>query len=289
MVVEIVDKISVMSCGSVVQHGHANDRVYLMKVGNNADDTLPHELITIAEQNNYTKIFVKIPSRFERDFLNAGFIEEAIVPRFYNGTESGHFMAYYLSEERAKEENGMILDENLVISLSKATDKIAPLDDKFKVMLCMKESIEEQDHLHKEMAEIYKKVFPTYPFPIYDPAYLAKASAEDVVFFGVEHNEKLLALSSAEIDRESLNAEMTDFATLQEWRGKGLGAHLLLKMEHVMKSEGIKIVYTISRAVSIGINTVFARCGYSFGGRLKNNTHISGNIESMNVWYKSLG
>jgi len=36
------------------------------------------------------------------------------------------------------------------------------------------------------------------------------------------------------------------------------------------------------------MNITFRKAGYEFGGRLKNNTNISGNIEGMNVWYKSL-
>jgi hypothetical protein len=36
------------------------------------------------------------------------------------------------------------------------------------------------------------------------------------------------------------------------------------------------------------MNATFAKAGYSFGGTLINNTNISGDIESMNVWYKNL-
>jgi hypothetical protein len=46
-------------------------------------------------------------------------------------------------------------------------------------------------------------------------------------------------------------------------------------------------LYTIARAISVGMNITFARCGYDFGGTLVNNTQIAGRIESMNVWYKN--
>jgi lysine 2,3-aminomutase len=36
------------------------------------------------------------------------------------------------------------------------------------------------------------------------------------------------------------------------------------------------------------MNISFARKGYKFAGRLKNNTQINGSIKSMNVWYKCL-
>ncbi len=288
MVEEITDKVSIMSCGSVIQHGHFNDRIYLMKVGKKADSTLPHELQTIAEQNGYSKIFVKIPERYSRLFLNAGYVEEAQIPGFYNGKEAGVFLAYFPDNVRSVEINHDELDNIRNIALSKANDSIKEIDKQFKVKICLKENAVEKDMMYQEMADIYSEVFKTYPFPITNPVYLAKVALQDVVFFGVDFNGKLLALSSAEIDRESSNVEMTDFATIPEWRGKGFGIHLLDKMEIVIKSEGIKTAYTIARAASVGMNTVFARKGYSFGGRLKNNTNISGNIESMNVWYKNL-
>ena len=36
------------------------------------------------------------------------------------------------------------------------------------------------------------------------------------------------------------------------------------------------------------MNITFAKHGYSFAGTLTNNTQISGQLESMNVWYKAL-
>ena len=59
-------------------------------------------------------------------------------------------------------------------------------------------------------------------------------------------------------------------------------------MGKAMKLKGIKTAYTIARAKSAGMNITFSKAGYKFGGRLKNNTNIFGNIESMNVWYKHL-
>jgi hypothetical protein len=59
-------------------------------------------------------------------------------------------------------------------------------------------------------------------------------------------------------------------------------------MEKEMQQKGIKMAYTIARAVSVGMNIVFAKLGYTYGGRLKNNTNISGEVESMNIWYKAI-
>ncbi|MBW2515111.1 MAG: hypothetical protein JRE21_11150, partial [Deltaproteobacteria bacterium] len=52
--------------------------------------------------------------------------------------------------------------------------------------------------------------------------------------------------------------------------------------------QGMRMSFSIARALSPGMNTLFAGRGYTFGGTLLNNTNISGRIESMNVWYKRL-
>jgi putative beta-lysine N-acetyltransferase len=109
-----------------------------------------------------------------------------------------------------------------------------------------------------------------------------------VAYFGVTEGNRLIALSASEMDPAYKNAEMTDFATLPLRRGNGFGKHLLTFMEQALKVTSIKTAYTIARAASPGINVTFARCNYKYGGRLINNTNISGQIESMNIWYKSL-
>lgn len=140
----------------------------------------------------------------------------------------------------------------------------------------------------ENMSRIYKAVFPTYPFPITRPQYLIETMHSHIVYFGAEYDHHLAALASSEMNSDNQNVEMTDFATLPRYRGRNLSVVLLKKMESVMQNQGIKTAYTIARAVSAGMNITFAKAGYIYSGTLVNNTNISGNIESMNVWYKTL-
>ena len=109
-----------------------------------------------------------------------------------------------------------------------------------------------------------------------------------VDYFAIEADGNIISASSAEKDLDNKNAELTDFATLPEWRGNGFAQLLLAQMEGDIKKQKIKTAYTIARAISPNMNIPFKKSGYSFCGRLKNNTNISGRIESMNVWYKSI-
>jgi putative beta-lysine N-acetyltransferase len=138
------------------------------------------------------------------------------------------------------------------------------------------------------MAELYRQVFATYPFPIHDETYLRQTMETNVIYFGIWEEDGLIALASAEIDRSGKNAEMTDFATRPDCRGRGLANYLLAQAEAAAEKLGIKTAYTIARAYSAGMNITFARNGYTFSGTLTHNTQISGKLESMNVWYKAL-
>lgn len=268
--------------GALVQHGSFNNRIYLMDIGNADPEKLVSKLIILAQERGYSKIFAKVPSSKSSPFIAMGFQQEARIPFFYRGSEEAQFLGYYLNNSRKQELHCKELDNILRIAkLRKKNPGIKPLSSEYLVRRCVPDDVE-------TMAKIYRTVFPTYPFPIHDPEYLRNTMETHVEYFGIEIFGQLVALSSIEMDQKSKNAEVTDFATLPEWRGHGFAYHLLRKMELTMKSKNFQLAYTIARAVSPGMNITFAKLGYVFGGRLINNTNISGQIESMNVWYKKI-
>ena len=274
------DKVEKLG-GSLIQYGAYNDRVYLMKLDPADLPGLPTRLYELAAGESFSKIFVKIPAQLRSPFDDAGYREEALVPRMLNGEQDAVFMSRYLDESRAREKKPTRVLEILEMAQAKAaveTDNsrgnpIAELT---------------QGHT-PEMAEIYRQVFASYPFPIHDPDYLAETMESHVRYFGVRERGKIVALSSAEMDLESACVEMTDFATLPSARGHNLAEQLLVRMEAAMLEQGnVRTAYTIARSYSPGMNIAFAKTGYTFAGTLTNNTNISGDIESMNVWYKHL-
>ena len=279
---ERFDKVEQISDGSRVQHGPMNDRIYLMQLAKNPGRELPRKLIRMAHEHGYSKIFAKVPRPTADGFINVGYQTEALVPGFYNNREDGFFLGYYLDEERAEESQPELYERCRKIALAKSDTVSSPLDASFELCKCGKKDIQ-------EMAEIYREVFQTYPFPIFDPEYLEATMEGHVDYFGMRCEEcGLVALAAAEAEEKSASVEMTDFATLPHWRGHGLATHLLEAMERFAKREGLKTSYTIARAAMPGINITFGRKDYKWCGRLKNNTQISRGIESMNVWYKKL-
>jgi putative beta-lysine N-acetyltransferase len=136
------------------------------------------------------------------------------------------------------------------------------------------------------LSDLYRSVFASYPFPVFDPDYIKGSMDTHTLYFGVFNGGRLVAASGADMDMSNQNAEMTDFAVLPEYRQRRLASVLLNCMEREVKKHGINVFYTIARAMQPGINVTFAKAGYLFAGTLVNNTDIAGSIESMNVWYR---
>jgi predicted GNAT family acetyltransferase len=106
------------------------------------------------------------------------------------------------------------------------------------------------------------------------PDFIQRTMEEDVRYFCAKRGSEIVAASSCEFDFRSQIVEMTDFATLPQFRKKGLAHHLLHAMEEEAKKEQIPITYTIARAGSYPINALLLRAGYEFCGTLVNNTNI---------------
>jgi putative beta-lysine N-acetyltransferase len=268
---------------SIVQHGKENDRVYLMKMMRKDFPEIMTEINNLARANSYSKIFCKIPSWAVPSFISDGFVTEAIIPNFYNNHVDCYFVSKYLNSDRLLDiENDQLkaLSEHLYSENRKLVQKTIT-DHPYSLRKLNEEDIE-------NLASIYTSVFKTYPFPIHQPDFLLKAMQSNVQFYGLEVSGTLAAVSSAEIDFEGKNAEMTDFATLPEHRGKKFSILLLRRMEKEMLNQHIKTVYTIARLNSVAMTKTFLREKYNYAGTLIKNTNISGKIESMNVFYKHL-
>lgn len=255
-----------------------------MKLDGRDMPALLQQLDDLARNRGYTKIFAKVGGSHAHEFLANGYIREAKVPGFKKGKEDIFFLSKFLDKKRAglSDDKKLTLENNFRIALQKAEDYQAhtlPLEYSMRELT---------EHDARELADLYQVVFEVYPFPIFDPKYLVKTMREHIRYFGAFENGDLVAAASSEMDGEDLNSEMTDFATRPSHLGKNLSYFLLQEMEIHMKEAGLKTLYTIARAESVGMNTTFARMGYSFAGQLVNNTMISTQIESMNVWYKSI-
>lgn len=272
------DRVELLGA-STIQHGPFNRRVYLMKPAREDLPKLPVRLIEFGQSRGYTKIFAKVPESARELFTAAGYEIEGGVPGYYRGAAGALFAAHYLDPARREGDRGEAFRiRELAISKS-GTETEEPGEEEPRLL-------GEEDSA--AAAELYREVFESYPFPIHDPGYIRRTMAANVDYYGIREEGRLSALASAEKDPEALAAEMTDFASRKEARGRGLAGRLLGRMEEDLLAAGYRTGFTIARALSPGMNITFARAGYRFGGLLWNNTQICGRLEPMNVWYKPL-
>ncbi len=265
---------------SLLHYGPENNRIYIMKYSEKDRDDVDEKITELLAKYNFSKIFAKIPKKFSKYFEDLGYEKEAEIPKFFSGEEDVIFFSKFIDPKRKKLENKEELDNVIEVCKNKKPVSDFKLkSDKFTMRKTTEKDAE-------AMAILYKKVFPSYPFPIFDPNYLIETMRDNIIYYGIWENDKLVSLASAEMDLKSKNSEMTDFATLPEYRGHGFALTLLHALEEEIKPLGIKTLYTIARAKSFGMNITFKKSNYTFSGVLKNNTNISGDIESMNVWYK---
>jgi len=229
------------------------------------------------------KVFIKALRSDREAFEEGGMCAEAVIDGYYDG-QPAVVMSSFLSEDRRRP--AAVREQQTIlagIQERPADPSVAPLPEGYQLMRARPDDA-------AELAQLYSRVFRSYPYPIDDPGYIDATMQSHVVYRLVRNPDGVvIAAASAETDVEHANAEMTDFATLPNQRGLGLAQHLLAALERDMDDDEIPNLYTVARARSAGMNRVFYNRGYRRTGTLINNCHIAGRFEDMHVWCKQLG
>lgn len=242
------------------------------------------EAIEKAEELVYVyqaeKLIVKGRLEQYEMLVEHGFQCEAVIDRYFLGSNLFFFCKYYTNERRTS--NQWLQEDQIVkqvLAIEGQKQIIPPADCQMR-----KCSYKDVDAL----ASLYRQVFQIYPTPLNDPQYIRKTLDEGTIYYGFFSNGELISAASAEVNSLYKNAELTDCATLPEHRKHGLMKFLLEKLEEELKSSGIYCVYSIARSLSFGMNAALHQLGYTYRGRLMNNCYIFDKLEDMNVWVKNL-
>ena len=242
---------------------------------------LLNEFEDLAQENQAEKLIVKGRPEHIGHFIEAGYGLEAKISGYFRGTDAYFFTKYYSSERKKNDhwitEDGMVKS---IVHLNKPKDISHP-PAKFTLIKA------EERHAEK-LATLYGKVFKIYPTPLQQPEYIKKTMSEGTVYFIYMDDNEIISAASAEINDFYKNAELTDCATLPEYRQHGLMKFLLKRLERELLERGIYCSYSIARALSFGMNAVLHQLGYRYQGRLMNNCYIYDKLENMNVWVRNL-
>ena len=285
MTVEQVDgsteKISGAGYQAQIHLSPLNRRIVVKSYQGENIEKLTSQLLDIAKENNFTKIWVKAYQKDKDKFLEAGFEKEAVIKDYYPN-DNAVSLAYYLTEER-KQMINRNQEERIINDLVTET----ATNNNINLAANYSFKVAEEEDLDK-LAKLYDQVFDSYPYPIDRVDYLQKMWSDDVIYGLVYDGQDLVAAASAETVPQEKNAEMTDFATLPSYRGQGLASYLLKELEEVLKKKDYNCLYTIARAKVAGVNKIFSRAGYQYTGRLMQNCNIAGGLEDMNLWCKTI-
>ncbi|NQX58220.1 putative beta-lysine N-acetyltransferase [Paenibacillus qinlingensis] len=244
-------------------------------------DIIYRRVVEMAKTHALTKVFIKSREVDWQSFLSKGCMLEGIYKGYFNGSDA-YCMAMYDDLERRTSDYWLEEDQILqqVLTLPVKLDR--PLIPNSMTMRLARLEDAEQ------LSLLYSHIFQTYPTPMNDSLYVEKTMQDGTIYYLVESQDQLISAASAEINSIYANAEMTDCATLPAYRNQGLMRLLIHALETELIARHITCAYSLSRALSFGMNAVFYQMGYRYYGRLTKNCDIYDKFEDMNLWAKSL-
>jgi putative beta-lysine N-acetyltransferase len=235
-------------------------------------------LISLASQKKLEKIWLWALPEDVPKFIRCGFLLEGSTFRG-NSNEFTITLAYYVSRTR-KNSNKLKHEDDIIQTVRTKRinrSKVLPSGITLKLL---------NETFAPQISQLLTKVFVSYPSPIENPEYIRALIRHGNIFAGAFSSNKLIAVSAAYPEASFNRCEMTDCATLENYRGLSISEHLLQILEHEVLNLAPYNLYTLARAQSYGMNRVFHKLGYSYRGRLINNCHIAGSFEDMNLWVK---
>ena len=259
---------------------YTNKRVKIIEFNDISAQTLKR-IIHFSSKQHLGKIICNCDSKVVEIFTEAGFELEGKIDGYFKGKDV-FCMSYFISSDRKICSN--FSKKELLVKQClgrKNTFKHCSDNSKYSIRNANENDIQ-------EMVKLFSKVFLTYPSPVYDEEFLKKTMNEKVLYKVAIYNEKIIAIASADMDKENLNAEITDCATYPDYRGKGVLANIIYSLELDLKKRGFMTLYSLSRAINPSINFVLSKHNYKFTGRLINNCNICGTFEDMNIWVKNI-
>ncbi|MBA4551852.1 putative beta-lysine N-acetyltransferase [Thermoactinomyces vulgaris] len=258
-----------------------NSRIKLIQYSRYDVESLLKHLEELAKEKDIGKVMIYANPEDISFFEKLGFQREGEISGFFQGNPAC-ILSRFLEEDRAHKKDEEKKDQIVEMAEQAEAIKERPrLDPKYQLRHAVKEDAE-------ALAKLYQLVFETYPTPIHDPDFIRQCMDQDVYFTVVTEGDQIVSSASADVFPHFQCAEITDCATHPDHRGNGLLSAIIYDLELRMKEKGIPHLFSLTRAVSTGMNMVIAKLGFEYKGRLIQNSQISGDFEDMNIWVKKL-
>ncbi len=248
-----------------------------------------------------SKILTMVEERLAPELIEQGFTLAGTMPGFYQGRTGCSVLTYNLDKNRKQmahpkegarvgeivEKYGPVGDEaiierhNFLGDERLGDEEIAESPVDTRTILALPQDAE-------KIARLIDITFHDYPTPSHDPKYIRSQIESGVPFRYVIDDNRIVACASADLVPDALTAELTDCATLPEYRKKGYMIRLLADLMWDLEQRKYCSAFTYSRARVPGINVLFKKLGFKFCGCVHQSCRIGEGLEDMNMWIRRL-
>ncbi len=247
-----------------------------------------------------SKVLTLVEESIAPELINEGFTLAGTMPGFYRGETGCSVLTYNIDARRkqmAHPREGArveeIVDRYRRLDDVEITQRYDYLGDDEIVAETQESEVEVRTILAlpsdaARIAQLIDLTFQDYPTPSHDPAYVASQIENGVPFRFVEVGGKVVACASAELVPDARTAELTDCATLPEYRERGHMKILLADLMWDLEQKGYCSAHTFSRARIPGINVLFKKLGFEHCGSIHQSCRIGDGLEDMNIWIRQL-
>jgi len=238
-------------------------------------------IVRFASRLHLGKVICNCDIEALETFINADFIQEGKIDGYFKGKDA-YCMSYFINSDRKICSN--FAHKNLLVKqcLNEQNTYVSNKNNSiYEIKIATENDI-------NEIVNLFSTVFLTYPTPIYNRDFLKQTMNDNILYKVAVFDGKIVSVASADMDKENLNAEITDCATLPAYRGNGILANIIHSLELDLKNKGFLTLYSLCRAINPSINFILSKQSYNFTGRMVNNCNICGTFEDMNIWVKSI-
>ncbi|MFO8016570.1 MAG: hypothetical protein R6U32_05685 [Candidatus Woesearchaeota archaeon] len=250
-----------------------------------------NKAIDMMKESNMTRVSMRslVDFDYESDFV------EAKIPII----NKGKHMVYlgFLERERKSDSHILKLEDMSVESVLSSKKKTYHDLEGFTLTRLHHEMADQS--LITDMVSLFNKSYGSYLIQL-DEDQVKEMINGSRVYVAIDNHTGRVVSSvtgeTAEIDGDEKIelCEVSEMATLRDYRGKGISTGLVGMLLREMENNR-RIIYTESRACHLPINQLFANLNFRYGGRLEKHCVISGDkeineegpYENLNVWYRN--
>ncbi|MHB9023507.1 MAG: GNAT family N-acetyltransferase [Armatimonadota bacterium] len=254
-------------------------RIRLRQCGDDLTETVAAARL-LADCHGYDKIWGIVPASELEALVPLGFVCEGTIDHYFP-EGPGQMAAYYLSDARAQSKYAEMENSLVARAFQQDTPSVLALPPGYFIRPATEDDI---DGVHAVLRESLSSERLCADLP----ELLFKRSQGDAVCSLAMYCDQVIGVAAVEMDWTHAVGETANCAVLPGHHRKGLLEYLLAIVEAEVHARGLRSLYSLTRATSLGVSAAFARLGYHYRGRLINHCDFSGEWEDMNLWVKSI-